>query len=370
MRLTIPDDQPLTITYEAAINAAPGQPISISNVAHWEGYTASEEGKVESPNFSYSAGGNAGADRTAQFILKKKDQADAKPLQGAKFRLEEVTLENGIFTPVQGKNEELTTDASGQTEFGKNDSWMEFNTIYCLTEIEAPDGFVADTTPYYFAIAKKIKTETDQEEAYPEKLETWRDQGVFIWYNGAKYEYTAFNHKGEAFAEKRFQDYEGNEIAVGKEPDGSYRFGLYEAKPDRQAADKPLQIVTITFQNGQKSYLRDGVAVEEPKFINLELGKTYEIYELDDRGEPVQDGALATCNGRTFTVTYEGGNSVIATAENQTAETMPKVVAVNKERRFVLPETGGRGTRGMYILGAAAVILAAWFLLYKKKKTV
>lgn len=71
LKIVLPDNLPLTVTYETTVNAAPGQTISISNNAHWEGYTTPSGGSVEVKEFSYSTGGTAGADTSPSVTVKK-----------------------------------------------------------------------------------------------------------------------------------------------------------------------------------------------------------------------------------------------------------------------------------------------------------
>ena len=74
LKIVLPDNRPLTVTYETTVNAAPGQTISISNKAHWEGYATPSGGSVEDKGFSYSTGGTVGADTSPSVTVKKLDQ--------------------------------------------------------------------------------------------------------------------------------------------------------------------------------------------------------------------------------------------------------------------------------------------------------
>ena len=100
LKIVLPDNLPLTVTYEATVNAAPGQTISISNKAHWEGYTTPSGGSVEVKEFHYSTGGTAGADTSPSVTVKKLDQYNtSQTLSGATFTLVEGTYADGTFTP-------------------------------------------------------------------------------------------------------------------------------------------------------------------------------------------------------------------------------------------------------------------------------
>ena len=348
LKIVLPDKLPLTVTYETTVNAAPGQTISISNNAHWEGYATPSGGSVEVKEFRYSTGGTAGADTSPSVTVKKLDQNNTSlALPGAKFTLEEVTYADGTFTPTTGGLSLTgTTGADGTLTFGKeNGQTMRYNTVYCLTETAAPEGYVMDAAPHYFAVVKK-----QDDGSYP----TFPN-GVTVWYLSADYTYQAYNHKGEATVAKAFLDAGGNRL---EKINGAYRFGIYaEANP----TGNPLQEVTITYANSTVTP-ESGTA----KFTNLTLGGTYYIYELDDNDVPIRgDNTLATVNGSSFLVTYPNGPAVTVPADGSAAAT---VTVTNQVCYPELPHTGGAGTIPYTIGGFLLLTGAAFLLLYHHTK--
>lgn len=342
LKIVLPDNLPLTVTYETTVNAAPGQTISISNNAHWKGYTTPSGGSVEVKEFHYSSGGTAGADTSPSVTVKKLDQYNtSQTLSGATFTLVEGTYADGTFTPTtDGLSLTGTTGEDGTLTFGKTSKQtMSYNTVYCLTETVAPEGYVLDAVPHYFAVAKQ------QEDG---KCPTFPN-GVTVWYQSADYTYQAYNHKGEATVAKAFLDAGGNHLA---KIDGAYRFGIYaEANP----TGNPLQTVTITYANSTVTP-ESGTA----KFTNLTLGKMYHIYELDDNGVPIRgDNTLATVNGANFLVTYSNGPAVTI-PESGTAAAA--VTVTNQVCYPELPHTGGTGTT-LYTKGGVLLTASAMFLL-------
>lgn len=342
LKIVLPDNLPLTVTYETTVNAAPGQTISISNNAHWKGYTTPSGGSVEVKEFHYSSGGTAGADTSPSVTVKKLDQYNtSQTLSGATFTLVEGTYADGTFTPTtDGLSLTGTTGEDGTLTFGKTSKQtMSYNTVYCLTETVAPEGYVLDAVPHYFAVAKQ------QEDG---KCPTFPN-GVTVWYQSADYTYQAYNHKGEATVAKAFLDAGGNHLA---KIDGVYRFGIYaEANP----TGNPLQTVTITYANSTVTP-ESGTA----KFTNLTLGEMYYIYELDDNGVPIRgDNTLATVNGANFLVTYSNGPAVTI-PESGTAAAA--VTVTNQVCYPELPHTGGAGTT-LYTKGGVLLTTSAMFLL-------
>ena len=341
LKIVLPDNLPLTVTYEATVNAAPGQTISISNNAHWEGYTTPSGGSVEVKEFRYSTGGTAGADTSPSVTVKKLDQDNtSQALPDATFTLVEGTYADGTFTPTTGGLSLTgTTGKDGTLTFGKtSEQTMSYNTVYCLTETVAPEGYVLDAAPHYFAVAKQ---ENGSYPTFP--------NGVAVWYQSAGYTYQAYNHKGEATVAKAFLDAGGNHLA---KIDGTYRFGIYtEANP----IGKPLQTVTITYANSTVTP-ESGTA----KFTNLTLGETYYIYELDNNGVPIRgDNTPATVNGANFLVTYSNGPEVTI-PESGTAAAA--VTVTNQVCYPELPNTGGAGTT-LYTKGGVLLTASAMFLL-------
>lgn len=341
LKIVLPDNLPLTVTYATTVNAAPGQTISISNNAHWEGYTTPSGGSVEDKEFSYSTGGTVGADTSPSVTVKKLDQYNtSQALPGAKFTLVEVSYADGSFTATEnGLSLTGTTGEDGTLTFGKESGQtMKYNTVYCLTETAAPEGYVLDAVPHYFAVVKQ------QDGKYP----TFPN-GVTVWYQSADYTYQAYNHKGEATVAKKFLDAGGKPLA---KIDGTYRFGIYaEANP----TGNPLQTVTITYANSTVTP-ESGTA----KFTNLTLGKMYYIYELDDNGVPIRgDNTLATVNGANFLVTYSNGPAVTI-PESGTAAAA--VTVTNQVCYPELPHTGGAGTT-LYTKGGVLLTASAMFLL-------
>lgn len=348
LEIVLPDNQPLTVTYEATVNAAPGQTISISNNAHWEGYATPSGGSFEANDFHYSTGGTAGADTSPSVTVKKLDQNNtSQTLSGATFTLVEGTYANGSFTATEnGLSLTGTTGGDGTLTFGKESGQtMWYNTVYCLTETVAPKGYVRDAAPHYFAVVKK-----QDDGSYP----TFPN-GVTVWYQSADYTYQAYNHKGEATVAKKFLDAGGKPL---EKIDGTYRFGIYA---EANLTGNPLQKVTITYANNTVT-----PESRTAKFTNLTLGGTYYIYELDDNDVPIRgDNTLATVNGANFLVTYSNGPTVTIPESGTAADT---VTVTNQVCYPELPNTGGAGTIPYTIGGFLLLTGAAFLLLYHHTK--
>lgn len=375
IRLTLPDEKPLLITYSARVSTVPGQTVAISNRAHWEGYIPQNEGVVEVPEFKYTVGSEVTLTEKPRLMVRKGAQeAGGIYLEDAEFTLQQVVCQKTAdgFTFAEAINPETgdqiceteTTGADGMLEF--EGEMMEYNTVYRLTETKAPAGYLLDTTPQYFAFVQKVNGQE------PTELQDWRDAGVTIAYAVSSYSYTFRDHKGEAEVEKLFLDKEGQPLEGQAIPDGTYPFGIFPTPQDgRTEAGEEVPRVLIQYTGGVAVYYRSGVEQDAPKFINLELGKTYYIYELDDRGYPIVGNQAASVDGRTFTVSYPDGNTVQVDCDddgNVAASSRLRVTVSNKARVFALPKTGDMGAGRFRAAGAVLTGLALLGLCYRKKK--
>ena len=337
LRITIPDGVPITISYKARVQVKPGVKVAIRNDAHWEGYASTSSGTIIDDDYAYAAGGTAVGSSTPTVEIIKYDSGSVTTrLPGAEFEMAEGTMDNGTFTPTDGKTWTGTTDANGVLAFGA-DPLMAYNTVYRIVETKAPDGYVLDAAPHYFLVAK-----ANADGSYPEYPD-----GVDVWYESDTYEFRMGNGRGEASVTKCFAGLEGEASPVS----GTYRFGLYDTP---NPVGDPMQTVSISFADGDSGS-------KTAKFTNLVLGETYYLFELDDARKPILDERVGTVNGNQFKVSYSDSATVtIGTAQSN-------VTVTNNISYPVLPETGGRGI-GMFTIGGLTLMLAAVILLYTHSK--
>lgn len=337
LRITIPDGVPITISYKARVQVKPGVKVAIRNDAHWGGYASTSSGTIIDDDYAYAAGGTAVGSPTPTVEIIKYDSGSVTTrLPGAEFEMAEGTMDNGTFTPTEGKTWTGTTDANGVLAFGA-DPLMAYNTVYRIVETKAPDGYVLDVAPHYFLVAK-----ANADGSYPEYPD-----GVDVWYESDTYEFRMGNGRGEASVTKCFAGLEGEASPVS----GTYRFGLYDTP---NPVGDPMQTVSISFADGDSGS-------KTAKFTNLVLGETYYLFELDDAGKPILNERVGTVNGNQFKVSYSDSAMVtIGTAQSN-------VTVTNNISYPVLPETGGRGI-GMFTIGGLTLMLAAAILLYTHSK--
>lgn len=342
LEIEIPNDKAITITYEATVNAPPGQKVDFSNEAYWEGYKPSTGVKVEKKEYSYAAGGTVSSGNNIKLNILKKDQYDVStPLSGAEFTMVECKrLDDGT---IKQKDETFnwsgTTDNNGNLSFGSGsatDHVMQYNTIYKVTETKAPTGYVNSNQEFYIMVPRVESGKTD----YSDYVKTCiQDDRIKVQYQET-YVLTVLNHKGEITVEKKFKNpgnYDMNPVT------GTYHFGLYENK---DGTEKLLQTISIQYDEGSTD-------TKIEKFINLDLGKTYYVYELDDQNNPIKDSGVHVINKLEYITSYSTNKAV------QNGDT---VTVTNQSRVKQLPSTGSYGTL-IYRISGAMLILASLIVL-------
>lgn len=328
----IPNDVPIKIRYTVTVNMKPGDPVNIANTAYWKGYSENG-GDTVLESYSYSVSGTIGASSVVNFKLTKLDQNNLdKVLKGATFQIEKCTFDEYGKMATSDKMD-LTTGDDGT--IAQN---LQYDTLYKITETKAPDGYVLNKEPIYiFDVYKAKDSDVDTITQY---LKT---EDLRVSYQEENFSLGVTNHKGEITVVKKFiNDAAGKST---KPVSGTYRFGLYD---DPNKLEKPLQPPkTITYSandNPDKSV----------KFENLELDKTYYVYELDDKDQPITDTSKeVTINTMNYQVVYKNETKNTDTSSAQNGET---IVVTNKSRTKILPSTGSVGTLIYRLLGATLVV--------------
>ena len=367
--LTIPDGKKLTITYSAILNCQPNTLFSVSNEAYWFGHS---EGKAEvkQENLSYSVSATAGTSASPVLKVKKVDRnSTGTALPGAEFSLQQVEwdadqnqwTDTARVSPIKG-----TTGNDGSYSFGTTDgTLLDYNTVYRLTETKAPEGYILDTTPHYYVIAKKVPSEAGGTEAYPADLETWRENGAEIYYSGSTYQVTVYNEKGKLELRKIFQNVNGEQVTGSGIPDGVYRFGLYACAEDGSYdTAKRLQTLELTCTRGTVTCQLNGTSTEKPEFTQLAVNQSYCVLELDGADNPITSGDPVTMDNRLkYQVTYQNGIQKVTIQKNGTAD--KEVVITNRQYVNMEPGTGILTDSNLpygFLLGGIAIAgILLWF---------
>lgn len=352
LEIEIPNNKAITITYEATVNAPPGQKVDFSNEAYWEGYTPSTGVKVEKKGYSYTAGGTVSSGNNIKLNILKKDQYDlSTSLSGAEFTMVECERLNDGTIKSKGDtfNWSGTTDANGTLSFGSGsatDHVMQYNTIYKVTETKAPKDYVKSEQELYIMVPRVESGKND----YSDYVKTCiQDKRIKVQYQET-YVLTVLNHKGEITVEKKFKNSANHDM---NPVTGKYHFGLYENEDgtNEDGTRDPLQTIFIQYDEGS-------IDPKSNKFINLELDKTYYVYELDDQNKAIKDSSVHVINRLEYITSYSNNNAV------QNGAT---VTVTNQSRVKQLPSTGSYGTL-IYRISGATLVLASLIVLININK--
>ena len=371
LKIVIPRDVPVTITYTTTVNAPPRQAVGFSNEAYWEHYSPSSGTKVEENSYSYAAGGTVTTGNNIKLKIIKKDQNNLSvTLQGAEFEMVPCKVENDQIKvdTATAKKWTGTTDSKGEILFGEGSASnyaMEYNTIYKVTETTAPSGYVADSEPIYIMVPRIEAGQSDYSE-YVKNCMQMKNPKINIQYQPI-YELTVLNHKGEIAVEKKFKDPGGHDA---NPVSGTYKFGLYENADGTNTANldgttsttTPLQMVTITYDAAE-------TGSRTAKFTNLDLTKTYYVFELDDSGNPIKDSAtVATVNKMEYFTSYENKTTADAASKRNSAVSGDTVTVTNQSRVKELPSTGSYGSLIYRLAGTILILFAGLLVLINIKK--
>ena len=225
---------------------------------------------------------------------------------------------------------EISTSTTGND--GTIAQNLQYDTLYKITETKAPDGYVLDDEPIYILDVKKGN------ESYVDTVKQYlKNADLRVSYQEENFSLNVMNHKGEITVVKKFiNDAAGKSI---KPVSGTYRFGLYDDQ------NKWLQTQPITYNAGDTQD-------KSVKFENLELNRTYYVYELDDKDQPITDTSKeVTINTMNYQVFYEKNGTATSSAQNGDT-----VIVTNKSRTKILPSTGSIGTLNYRLLGATLVV--------------
>lgn len=328
LEIKIPNNIPIKITYTATVNAKPGDSVNIANTAYWKGYSEKGGGTVQQ-SYSYNVSGTIGASSVVNFKLTKQDENDMdKVLSGATFKIEKCTFdEYGKMT-----TSEISTPTTGND--GTIAQNLQYDTLYRITETKAPDGYVLDDEPIYIL---DVKDKDNYVNTVKQKI---KDGELNILYKQENFDLDVMNHKGEITVVKKFiNDAAGKST---KPVSGTYRFGLYD---DKNTQLQPIKTITYSANDTPDKFV---------KFENLELDKTYYVYELDDQDKPITDTSKeVTINTMNYQVVYKNETQNTDTSSARNGET---IVVTNKSRTKILPSTGSMGTLIYRLLGATLVV--------------
>lgn len=355
LEISIPSDRKVIITYSVTVSVAPETTTPVSNKVYWKSYSYQGGKTDEIKDFKYSlnAGGSTDSTANPQLTIKKTDLDTLKPMNNVTFDVYKCELNGDKIQHVT--SEQKTSGITSNGIYSVDSSFVtKYNTIYEIKETNTLDGYIKDEGSYYIICVKKDGNDYSADVMKYIDYFGKQDKSRYkVAYMPNDFNIEVYNAQKGIFVKKAFiNNAAGN---VTKPISGIYRFGLY----DNQNGDgTPLQKESITYNAGEPQE-------KSVKFINLELGKTYYVFELDDNDNPITDSSEeVTINKLQYTVEYENekGESTNAAQIGQT------VTVTNRSRTKILPSTGSMGTLIYRISGAMLALASLIYLtnIYKK----
>lgn len=331
------------ITYNVQICGMAGSSINIHNRAYITGFKEQSTDVINTVVISNSSGSAEGA--TAKIIVKKYNADNlALSLSGAKFKLERAEVPSDEIlqeiNALETKEEIIayldkmdagwttiatdTTDSVGEIiwENGQDGIQLPLDTLFRLTEVSAPNGYVLDATPRYFYLSADGGATASRNGLFVSKFDV------------LNYESTVYigNKKG-AFSLRKIDSKTQDYLEGAK-------FGLYSS-PD--CSDDSLVAYSLDYGNGL--YYFGDIGFNSTFY--LKEVEAPELYEIDDT---IYTVLVSISGGITIspTLTYNGSEYIFPDKPLFTT---------------ILPEAGGHGI--IQIRGFAFMcVVAGIFLIF------
>lgn len=345
LEIQIPDGIPVKITYSCKVNVAPKEEVRVVNKVYWKNYMTTGGKEDVIPTFSYNlnAAGTTEITTHPQLKIIKYDSDGMKPLNGATFEIHECEFQNEKIKYTSKSSIIVTSQEDGTVTIPTDKFQMEFNKIYEIKETKTLPGYVLDEKPYYIMRVKKDGNNYPQQaKDYIEYQKTQDKQHYLVAYDADNFNVQMFNAKKGITVQKLFKN---NVAETDTKPvSGTYWFGLYDENNVR------IDKVSITYEPNDQD-------TKTARFGNIELNKTYYIYELDSNGKPIEASKEAIVNTMNYQVVYENNGKTTNSAQNGDT-----VIVTNKSRTKILPSTGGYGSL-LYRISGAMLVLASLIVL-------
>lgn len=350
LEISIPNGKKVIIKYTVTVKEAPETEVTVSNKVYWKSY-ADKGGKndiIQKFKYSLNTGGSTGSTANPQLTIKKIDQDNSKVMNGVNFEVYECELNENTIQRVTP--EKKTSGVTVDGIYKVASSYItNYNKIYEVKETKTPEGYIENESPYYMICVKKSGNEYSEDvQKYIDYFKKQDKNKYKIAYSSTDFNLVVYNSQKGIVVKKAFIN-----DAAGKSTNpvsGTYTFGLYE---NAQGDGKPIQTKTITYNAGDTQE-------KSVKFINLDLSKTYYVFELGDDNKPIVDTSKeVTINKLQYTVEYknEKGEST-----NNAVQSGATVTVTNQSRVKQLPSTGSYGTL-IYRISGAMLVLASLIVL-------
>ena len=282
----VEDHTPLVLVVQYSVkdkvgNLAPDGTFTFKNTVELAGTWKKEDVKQDA-NFSSGAHSSLDYDHDRVTIVKYSNN-QSNPLADAKFELKSYDSVTKSWNSVQI----LSTGSMGTLVFGS----LNRDVLYCLQEIEAPYGYVLDSTPTYFYITPSLdenplpdapgidgaSLNSDSITVYT--VEDGVFQNFFFYRNNVRDE--TIVQKGELLVNKDWRNHDGSAV--------------------EDTSDMPDVIVTLTKHTakaGNKITVTDGY--NYTKTYDVADGSSFDLYSNNPYYTNTAPVAITSRNGTTI----------------------------------------------------------------------
>ena len=171
LTITLPDELACVLVYQYDFDVGNAATPRIRNEVVLQGEFSSDVDTAIDTTHS-----EAGVVRGKMSIFKVDSNDYSKTLPGAKFKLYVFNPDKKTWDVIKnGESEEFVTNEDGEIDFtGTNkDKFLSAFNLYKVQEIQAPDGYELNETPYYFSIYQ-----ADQDKTKQDAIEEMNRRGI------------------------------------------------------------------------------------------------------------------------------------------------------------------------------------------------
>lgn len=161
LTITLPDELACVLVYQYDFDVGNAATPRIRNNVVLQGEFSSDVDTAIDTTHS-----EAGVVRGKMSIFKVDGRDYSETLPGAKFKLSVFNPDTKSWDVIRnGESEEFVTNEDGEIDFtGTNkDKFLSAFNLYKVEEIEAPEGYERNKTPYYFSIYQADIDKTKQD---------------------------------------------------------------------------------------------------------------------------------------------------------------------------------------------------------------
>lgn len=336
--LTVPDDKPLTITYQVSISKPAGEKVKLSNEAYYSGHEQAGKTDERTVTVMDSAATVKGS---LLLYVKKKDSLTKTALSGADFALAEVVrnadgsiaYENG--EPKLSNAMSATTDKDGEAIFRINQDTGS-DKLYCLYEKKAPANYKKTEKKVYVA----FKTQSNAGNLNIQYVQ-----------NGGSIEMEN-TPVGSLSVEKKVI---GNKIPDADTTAG-YEMQVTAAETN---ADKDVTKATVTDTTDNKA-ITATTSAQGTLTFHLKAGHKATVSGLPVGTYSVTENVpnRADTDKTAYTVAYSDGNTAVKVTQDADSKAIPEVTVTNtyKTELYILKKD----------LAADMVLSGAELAIYKQ----